>query len=80
MLYLKSPAVVTSSSYYVLLRLILVMILLILQTENTDYITSDIDKLSPTDLHNIKSPFDYRCYVIGNVERKRLYMLGCGVS
>ncbi|CAG2235351.1 CMTR1 [Mytilus edulis] len=52
----------------------------LIETENTDYITSDIDKLSPTDLHNIKSPFDYRCYVIGNVERKRLYMLGCGRS
>ncbi|XP_063429042.1 cap-specific mRNA (nucleoside-2'-O-)-methyltransferase 1-like [Mytilus trossulus] len=52
----------------------------LVETENTDYITNDIDKLSPTDLHNIKSPFDYRCYVIGNVERKRLYMLGCGRS
>ena len=48
--------------------------------EDTDYVTYNIDKLTPTDLHKIKSPFDYRCYVNGNAERKRWYMLGCGRS
>lgn len=52
----------------------------LMDKEDLDYVTHEVDQLLLTDLHHIKSPYDYRCYVIGNSERKRWYMLGCGRS
>lgn len=52
----------------------------LLGEEDPDYITHDLEDLTPAGLHHISTPFDYRCYVIGNPERKRWYLLGCGRS
>lgn len=50
-----------------------------LQGSDVDFISHDIEDLSPDTLSNIKTPYNYRCYVVGNQERKRWYLLGCGV-
>ncbi|XP_056022485.1 cap-specific mRNA (nucleoside-2'-O-)-methyltransferase 1-like isoform X2 [Ostrea edulis] len=47
---------------------------------DVDFVYHDIEDLSPDTLSNIKTPYNYRCYVIGNQERKRWYLLGLGRS
>lgn len=44
-----------------------------------DFISHDIEDLSPDTLSHVKTPYNYRCYVVGNPDRKRWYLLGCGV-
>lgn len=52
----------------------------ITEGSDVDFISHDIEDLSPDTLSNIKTPYNYRCYVVGNQERKRWYLLGCGRS
>ncbi|XP_022331007.2 cap-specific mRNA (nucleoside-2'-O-)-methyltransferase 1-like [Crassostrea virginica] len=47
---------------------------------DVDFISHDIEDLSPDTLSHVKTPYNYRCYVVGNPDRKRWYLLGCGRS
>lgn len=48
--------------------------------DDVDFISHTIEDLCPDTLTNIKTPYNYRCYVVGNQERKRWYLLGLGRS
>ena len=50
------------------------------QQDQTDYFDHATDLLSLDNLRTIKSVFDYRCIVTGDVSTKRMYILGLGVS
>ncbi|KAJ8309113.1 hypothetical protein KUTeg_013987 [Tegillarca granosa] len=47
---------------------------------NTGYLNIVPDEFTTTELSAIKTPYDYRCYVVGGQEKKRWYLLGLGRS
>lgn len=49
-------------------------------SEQTDYFTHVADLLTLDTLRSIKSVFDYRCIVTGDVPARRIYILGLGRS
>ena len=54
--------------------------LYIFQQDPTDYFDHMTDPLSLDSLRSIRSVYDYRCIVTGDIPTKRMYILGLGVS
>ncbi|XP_021362611.1 cap-specific mRNA (nucleoside-2'-O-)-methyltransferase 1-like [Mizuhopecten yessoensis] len=52
----------------------------ITQDEDEDFFEHSVSHLTHDSLAAIKTPYDYRCYVVGGLEKKRWYILGLGRS
>lgn len=50
------------------------------QDDDEDFFEQSVEHLTHESLAAIKTPYDYRCYVVGGLERKRWYILGLGRS